>query len=467
MEVTKKKKFKLRLPDTAAFLMILVVVVALLTFLIPSGQYNRAIDEATGRTLVQAGTFKYVDAPNVTVRQVLSSLFRGLVGGADIIAFIFVVGGAFGIISKTGAIVAGLDSLTKKFAGKENVLIIILMSAFAIGGGTFGMAEEALPFVAIMVAATKKMGYGSITGVSVVLVGLYAGYSAGPLNPFNTGIGQGIAELPIFSGMGLRVALMVGAIAIAAHHTISYGKKYKSEHEKLENDLIIDDNLMQIQNIQLSGVQKIVLGVLGISIATLIFGVLKFGWYLEEIAALFMAMGLVAGLIFYKGNFENVGNDFLDGAKEMTIAVMFFGFSRSILVVMQDGMVMDTIVYALSIPLSNLNSVFAAWGIYFSQGIINFFIPSSTGQAAAVMPILTPLADIIGVSRQTAVLAYQCGDGFWNMITPTHSVVCASIGIAGIGFGDWFKFAWKLVFKWSIWVLIILAFAVITGYGPF
>lgn len=467
MENTKKSKFKFRLPDTAAFLMIMVVVVALLTFIIPSGQFERALDEKTGRTLVQAGTFAYVDAPNVSIRQVLSSLFNGLVGGADIIAFIFVVGGAFGIISKTGAIVAGLDSLTKKFSGRENILIIILMSAFAIGGGTFGMAEEALPFVAIMVAATKKMGYGSITGVAVVLIGLYAGYSAGPLNPFNTGIGQGIAELPIFSGIGLRVVLMIGSVAIAAHHTISYGKKYKAEHEKLGDSISVEDNFTAVSNIKLSGVQKIVLCVLGISIVTLIFGVLKFGWYLEEIAALFMAMGLISGLIFYKGNFEKVGNDFMDGAKDMTIAVMFFGFSRSILVVMEDGMVMDTIVYALSLPLSQLNNVFAAWGIYFSQGIINFFIPSSTGQAAAVMPILTPLSDLIGVTRQTAVLAYQCGDGFWNMITPTHSVVCASIGIAGIGFGDWFKFAWKLVLKWSIWVLIILAVAVLTGYGPF
>lgn len=467
MENTKKKKLKFRLPDTAAFLMIMVVVVALLTLIIPSGQFERAFDEKTGRTLVQAGTFAYVDAPNVTITQVLSALFRGLVGGADIIAFIFVVGGSFGIISKTGAIVAGLDSLTKKFAGRENILIIILMSAFAIGGGTFGMAEEALPFVAIMVAATNKMGYGPITGVAVVLIGLYAGYSAGPLNPFNTGIGQGIAELPIFSGIGLRVVLMIGAVAIAAHHTIRYGKKYKAVHENLDNSLVIDNNIAQVKDIQLSGVQKIVLCVLCVSMITLIFGVLKFGWYLEEIAALFMSMGLLSGLIYYKGNFEKVGNDFMEGAKDMTIAVMFFGFSRSILVVMEDGMVMDTIVYALSIPLSQLNNIFAAWGMYFSQGIINFFIPSSTGQAAAVMPILTPLADIIGVTRQTAVLAYQCGDGFWNMITPTHAVVCASIGIAGIGFGDWFKFAWKLVLKWSIWVLIILAIAVVTGYGPF
>ncbi len=463
--ISKEKKIKFRLPDTAAFLMIMIVIVALLTFLVPSGQFDRAVDEATGRTLVQAGTFKYVEAPSITIRQVLSSLFRGLVGGADIIAFIFVVGGAFGIISKTGAIVTGLDVLTKKFAGKENILIIILMCAFAVGGGTFGMAEEALPFVAIMVAATKKMGYGSTTGVAVVLIGLYAGYSAGPLNPFNTGIGQGIAELPIFSGIGLRVVLMIGAIAIAAQHTISYGKKYKKEHEAINNQENINE--MEYHDASLSGVQKIVLVVLGLSVVALVFGVLKFGWYLEEIAALFMAMGLISGLIFYKGNFEKVGNDFMDGAKDMTIAVMFFGFSRSILVVMEDGMVMDTIVYALSVPLGRLNSVLAAWGMYFSQGIINFFIPSSTGQAAAVMPILTPLSDLIGVTRQTAVLAYQCGDGFWNMITPTHSVVCASIGIAGIGFGDWFKFAWKLVFKWSIWVLIILSFAVMTNYGPF
>lgn len=148
-------------------------------------------------------------------------------------------------------------------------------------------------------------------------------------------------------------------------------------------------------------------------------------------------------------------------------AVIYFCFARAILVIMQDGEIMDTVVYAMSIPLSHLNGVFSAWGIFFSQGIVNFFIPSSSGQAAAVMPVLTPLADLIGVTRQTAVMAYQCGDGFWNMITPTQMVVLAACGLGGISFTDWFKYSWRLVVKWCIWTLIVLAVAVVTNYGPF
>jgi len=287
--------------------------------------------------------------------------------------------------------------------------------------------------------------------------------------PFNTGIAQGIAELPIFSGIGLRLLLMVGAILIGAQHTIAYGKKYKLAHHPnltLEyahaSDEVPDRTYAELSRAHIS-----VLVIVLIAIITLLFGVLKLGWYFEEMISLFMAMGLISGLIYFKGNFNKVGNAFIEGTKEMTVAVIYFGLARSIMVVMEKATVMDTIVYALSIPLSNLNNVLAAWGIYLSQGITNFFIPSSSGQAAAVMPILTPLSDLIGVTRQTTVLAYQCGDGFWNMITPTHSIVCAVIGMAGVSFTDWFKFAWRLVIKWSIWTLIILTIASVTNYGPF
>lgn len=194
---------------------------------------------------------------------------------------------------------------------------------------------------------------------------------------------------------------------------------------------------------------------------------MNYGWYFEEITALFFAMGLIVGMIYRKGNANQVSRDFVDGVYEMTTAAVFIGLSRAILVVAEDGMIMDTFVYWLSRPLSQLNSAFAAWGIYFSQGIINFLIPSSTGQAVVVMPILTPLSDLINITRQITVLAFECGDGFWNMITPTHSVLMASCGLAKISFGKWFKFGVKIVVTWTVWVLIILAVASVINYGPF
>lgn len=469
MDTDKKaKKFKFKMPDTAAFFMIIIVITAILTMLIPSGTFDRVVDEETGRTLVVDGTFQYVDAETVTVPQVLSSVFRGLIDGADIVAFIFVVGGCFGIINATGAFTSGLDALIKRFNGREGVMIAIIMAAIAICGATFGMGEEALPFVAILVAATRKMRMGRITGVAIVVIGIYSGYTAGPLNPFNTGVGQEIAELPTFSGMWLRVILMIGSVAIGIHHVVSNGKKIKDG--KL-GYLTLNDKDVDFEEINrvaepLNFKQKIVLSILGISIVIMIACVLAFQWYFEEISVLFVAMGLVCG-IFYFRSLDDTGKAFVNGACDMCTAVIYFGFARAILIIMQDGQIMDTVVYAMSIPLSHLNGIFSAWGIFISQGIINFFIPSSTGQAAAVMPILTPLSDLIGVSRQTSVLAYQCGDGFWNMITPTQMVVLAACGLGGVRFTDWFKYSWKLVIKWCIWTFAVLAVAVVTDYGPY
>ena len=464
----KKKKFKFHMPDTAAFFMIMIVITAVLTMLIPSGAFERITDEATGRTLVVDGTFEYVDAANITLEQILTSVFRGLIDGADIIAFIFIAGGCFGIITATGAFTSGLDTLIKRCNGREGFMIAAIMIALAICGGTFGMGEEALPFVAILVAATRKMKMGRITGVAIVVVGIYSGYTAGPLNPFNTGIGQGIAELPTFSGMGLRILLMIGAVAIGVHHVVRYGKKIRNgELEYLTlNDGELDHEAADVNAEPLNKRQKIVLGILLAVIVIMIFCVLKFGWYFEEISALFVAMGLICGLFYFK-SLDETGKAFVNGACEMCTAVIYFAFARAILIIMQDGQIMDTVVYAMSIPLSQLNGVFSAWGIFISQGIVNFFIPSSSGQAAAVMPILTPLADIIGVTRQTAVMAYQCGDGFWNMITPTQMVVLAACGLGGVKFTDWFKYSWKLVVKWALWTFVVLAIAVVTNYGPF
>lgn len=464
METLNEKKRKFKFPETALLLLVIIVVVAALTYVLPAGTFERITDEATGRELVKAGTYTVTASNPTSLTELFSAVFRGLVKASEIIAFIFVVGGAFGIVSRSGAIASGLGSLVKKLQGKETLMVSIVMTAFAVCGATFGMAEESLPFVVILVVVSLKMGFDPIVGVSMVVIGLYCGYSAGPLNPFNTGIAQGIAELPIFSGMGLRIILMIGALIIGIIFTVRHGKKYK--RLGIDNSHLLEEFTAEEER-PMNKVDVIILLILAATIGVLIFGVVSYGWYFNEISALFMGMGILVGLIYRKGNLNQIALDFVAGASEMTTAAIFVGLSRAILVVMEDGMIMDTIVYYLSLPLSHLNSVFAAWGMYISQGLINFFIPSSTGQAVVVMPILSPLSDLIGITRQTAVLAYQCGDGFWNMITPTHSVLMASLGLAKVPFGKWFKFAFGLVMAWTVWVFIVLAIATATNYGPF
>ncbi|MEY8369311.1 TIGR00366 family protein [Anaerovoracaceae bacterium 42-11] len=462
--LNEKRKRKLAFPETALLLLIIVAFVAALTYVMPAGAFERVLDEETGRELVKAGTYAVTESNPTSLVELFSAVFRGLVKASDIIALIFVIGGAFGIVARTGAIAAGLGSLVKKLQGREAVMVAIIMTAFAVCGATFGMAEESLPFVVILVTVALKMGFDPIVGVAMVVIGLYCGYSAGPLNPFNTGIAQGVAELPLFSGIGLRIVLMAGALVIAITITVLHGKKYKKLG--IDNTKLLEEFKAEEER-PITGTDKIILAILAATIIVLIYGVVSYGWYFNEITALFFGMGLLIGLIYRKGNLNQISRDFVEGAGEMTTAAIFVGLSRAILVVMEDGMIMDTFVYWLSLPLSQLNSVFAAWGMYLSQGLINFFIPSSTGQAVVVMPILSPLSDLIGVTRQTAVLAYQCGDGFWNMITPTHSVLMASLGLAKIPFGKWFKFAVKIVAAWTVWVFIVLAIATATNYGPF
>lgn len=470
-KIIENKKKKFHMPSTPVLLLAITLIVAIMTYIVPAGQFERVYDEEKGRTLVVAGTYTEVEQNPVSIGTLFSSVFEGLYKAADLIAFVFVVGGSFYIVQSTGAINAGLGKLIKRFNGngKEYIMIGIVMVAFAIGGASFGMAEETLPFVTLCVLAAKAMGYDAIVGISMVLVGCYCGYSAGPLNPFNTGIGQTISELPMFSGVALRVVLMVGSLAIAFHHTIRYCKKLKKQGADQLSDEAVAKMKAESEalNIEFTKQHKLILLVVLITFVALVFGVMKYGWYFSEISALFFAMGLIAGLIYYKGNFEKMLEVFIDGASSMCGAAILMGLSRTILVVAEQGAIMDTIVYALSIPLSHLPSALTACGMYVAQGFINFLIPSSSGQAVVVMPIMSSLSDLIGVTRQTAVLAFTCGDGFWNMITPTHSVVMATLGLAGISFGKWFKYALSLVLKWSLWICAVLIFATLIGWGPF
>ena len=460
--IAEKKGFKF--PSTPALLVGIILFAAFLSYVIPAGEFERVVDETTKRTLVVAGTFKTTENHPVGVMFLMSTIYRGIVSAAQLIAFIFVCGGTFGIINKTGAIAAGLNNLIKKFNGRENLLIFVIMAAFSIGGMTFGMAEESIPFIAILVPVAIKMGFDPIVGVAMVMVGIYSGFAPGPLNPFNTGIAQGIAQLPTFSGLGLRLAMAGASLLVAYQHVVAYGKKYRAsgKHEEFERWRSdgSDERAMTHRDI-------VVLLILLASLAVLIYGVLSHGWYFTEMSAVFTTCGFIVGFYYFKGSLELTMSAFVYGAKELAGTAVIVSLSRAILVVMQEGMIMDTLIYWISLPLSNLHPILAAWGMYFSQGIVNFFIPSASGQAVAVMPIMSPLADLVGITRQTAVLAFQCGDGYWNMITPTHATLMACLGIAGISFDRWLRFAVVLVLKWSVLVMVTMAFAVFTGWGPF
>ena len=464
VENTKKRRFPTISNPTLLILMI--VVAALLTYIIPAGAFDRVVDDATGRTIVVSGTYHAIEGHRTGFMELMQSIYAGMVSASEIGWFVFVTGGVFGILAKTGAVTAGLNKLVGRYRGKEAVLIIVIMFAFALGGASFGMCEETLPFIAILMPIVIKLGYDPLVAAAITMGATYSGYSAGPLNPFNTGVAQGICELPTFSGMGLRIVLGIGCTVIMAWHTLSYAKKNRTEMTSEALEKLAKENA-EVEIQEFGKTEKAILLILVATIALLVFGVLKYAWYLQEIAGLFVLFGFVVGLIYFKGDLNAVVSEFLNGCKDMTSAVILICFSKSILVVMESAGIMDTVVYALALPLQKVNGVIAAWGMYVAMGFVNFMIPSSSGQAAVVMPIMAPVADLVGITRQTAVMAFACGDGYWNLICPANAVVMAGIGIAGVPFSKWFKYALPLVLKQSVWILIVLAYAVISNYGPF
>lgn len=461
-------KFRLAAPNTPALLILVIIFAAIMTYFVPAGEYDRIVDEATGRTIAIAESFHHVEQAPITPGALLASIFKGLRAAGELIALIYVTGGAITMITRSGAMDAAISKVIKKTKGKEYLFIIVAFLAFAFGGASFAMAESLIPFVAVLVPALVSMGYDPLVGVAVCMVGGYAGYSASPINPYSVGIAHGITQLPLFSGLGLRSVLLIGAVIIGLVLTLRYARKVKEDPTKsFVSGFSISDQKNNDVDLPFTTTHRNIMIILIVMLLILIYGVIKLQWYFTEICALFTLMAFLVGAVAYKGNLNKISEEFIRGASTLAYAALLMGLSRGVLVVLEDGHIMDTIVMAISTPLKHFHSVFAAWGMFIAQGIINFAIPSSSGQAVVVMPIFSSVSDLIGITRQVAVLAFQAGDGFWNMITPTHAILMAGLGMAGVPFGKWLKFSGPLVLAWSIWTMAILAVAVMTGWGPF
>ncbi len=364
----------------------------------------------------------------------------------------------------------GIRKLAYQLQGREKLIIPIMMFVFSLGGATFGMSEETIIFIPIGIALARALGYDAIVGMGMITFGAAIGFSSGFLNPFTVGVAQKIAELPTFSGMPLRIAVWLCMLVTVPMAILRYANKVKRDPEaSYVRDLELaqkDDAALSIEDTKLSGRDVLVLLVVVMGLAVIVFGVIQFGWGVLNIASVFLCMGIVGGIV--GGNTPNeMARTFIAGAKDIAMGALIVGIARGILVVMSEGQILDTIVHALAAVISGLPKVVAAEGMLAVQCVINFFIPSGSGQASTTMPIMTPLADIIGLSRQTAVLAFQFGDGFTNAIIPTHGTLCASLGMAGIPFNKWFKFALPVVAVELVICAMFMVIATVTNYGPF
>jgi uncharacterized ion transporter superfamily protein YfcC len=463
------KKTKFKIPHTYVILFAMIIIMALLTYVIPAGQYQK-VESATGRMVVDPDSFANVDSNPAKPFDILKAFPKGLAAAQGIVFFIFIVGGSFNILNQTGAIEAGIGKIALGLKGKEVLMIPIIVFVFSLGGATIGMAEEAIVFVPIGIALARALGYDAVTGMAIVSLGAAAGFTSGFMNPFTVGVAQGIAEVPLFTGIGLRLVIWVCTLVLVIGYVYRYANKVKKdpsksivfELEQQEKDMAID-----LSNIRtLTKRDIIVLLIFFVGMATLVFGVFKFGWYITEIAAIFLAIGIFSG-IAAGTSLDDIAKHFITGAKDMATGALVVGLARGILVVMEGSMVIDTIVYGLASGISTLPRTVSAVGMLIVQSFLNLIIPSGSGLAATTMPIMSPLSDVIGVTRQTAVLAYQFGDGITNSIVPTSGVLLANLSIAKIKYEEWFKFVGPLMLLWTLLGCIFMIIAVVINYGPF
>jgi uncharacterized ion transporter superfamily protein YfcC len=463
----KKKKGKV--PHTYVILFAMIIAMAILTYVIPAGQYQK-IESETGRMIVDPNSFAAVDANPAKPFDVLKAFPKGLAAAQSIVFFIFIVGGSFNVVNQTGAIEAGIGKVALSLKGKEKLMIPIIVVLFSIGGATIGMAEEAIVFVPIGIALSRALGYDAVTGMAIVSLGAAAGFTSGFMNPFTVGVAQGIAELPMFSGIGMRIVIWFCTLALVIGYIYRYANKVKADPK---NSIVYElEEMERDKAIDLSNVRKMtskdtaVLLIFAVGMGILIFGVFKFGWYITEIAAIFLAIGIFSGIASGM-HMDELAQHFITGAKDMTMGALVVGLARGILVIMEGSLIIDTIVFGLASAISTLPKSISAVGMLLVQSFLNLIIPSGSGLAATTMPIMAPLSDVIGVTRQTAVLAYQFGDGITNSIVPTSGVLLANLSIAKIKYEEWIKFVGPLMILWTLLGCIFMIIAVVTNYGPF
>lgn len=444
-----------RIPHTFTIVFALIVLAAVMTWVIPAGEFSR--HSVDGREVVVNDSFHRVDAAPQTW-QVFSALFNGFCDKADIVIFILMVGGAFWILNNSHAIDAGVMAFLRqirklnrygwlKRIGVENIIIVLVMLMFSVFGAVFGMSEETIAFVVVFIPLAISMGYDSIVGLCMCYVAAHIGFAGAILNPFTIGIAQGIADLPLFSGLEYRLFCWAVLTVIGIVFVLWYAHRVKACPEKspvYKLDEYWRQRQQDSENAKLTTRQTLILVLLLVTIVALVVGVLVFDWYIAEIAALFFAMGIVAGILD-RQSADNIAKLFLEGCKDILSAALVVGLASGIIFILRDGKVIDTILYGLTRSLAQTGDVASVGVMYAFQTLLNVVMPSGSAKAALTMPIMAQFADLIEVSRQTTVLAFQFGDGFTNMLTPTSGVLIGCLGVAKIPYGVWFKWVWKFI----------------------
>ncbi|PHS53228.1 MAG: hypothetical protein COB01_04610 [Lutibacter sp.] len=436
------KKF----PNALVIMIGFILLSAILTYIIPQGQYERITNPETNQVTVIPGSYKTVNAEPVSILKTMLSIPEGIVDRADLIALILLIGGCFYIIEKTGALKEGITYLTIKLNGKEEIVLIVVSIIFLIAGALMGLQEEIIAMMPVLLYLTSRLGYNAFVAIAISFGSAILGASFSPINPFAVVIAQKETGLEFLSGSGYRLFILAIAFIVWMFMIIRYANKNKVEKLVEKNELVKKVSIRSI----------IILTLVGIAFVILIIGMMKYNWGFNEMSAEFFTLGILVGLIGKLGMNGTI-ETYIDGFKELVFAAMIVGFASSISIILKQGMIIDSIIYGLFTPMQYLPKSLAAVSMMASQSVLHFPVSSYSGQAILTMPILAPLSDLIGISRQVCVLAFQYGAVMTDLIYPTQGALMAIIAIAGIPFDQWFKF----IFKFTLVILGVGAVAIV------
>jgi uncharacterized ion transporter superfamily protein YfcC len=430
-----------------AFVIILYVILFawLFTFIIPKGNYLREENLETNRTIVVPNSYEQKEAPNLSAFDALLAIPKGIAGRADLIVLILLLGGCFYVIEKTGALNQGLNQLISMLNGKEVFALIIITLLFYTAGFTIALQEEIIAMTPILLLFARTLGYNTSTIIYASFGSAVVGAAFSPFNPFGVLIAQKEAEVELLSGMGLRLVFLV----IAALAWTVYIVRYANKHR-------VEKSTMELKVETLTARNTLILALLVVTFSVVTYGLIVLSWGFNEMSACFFGLGLSSGLIANFG-FNKTTEVYVDGFKEMIFACVIIGLANSISIIMREGSIIDTIVYGLFSPLENISASFSAILMMFAHSILHFPIPSYSGQAILTMPILTPLSDLIGLSRQVSVLAYQYGTIMMDVIMPTNGALMAVLALGGIKYNNWISF----IIKPALIILTIAAIAIL------
>ena len=449
---------RLRFPHPLILLVLCVLVAAILTWVLPAGQYDRREDPVAQREIVVAGTYHSVPASPVGPFDALVAIPKGMADASSIIFYVFLVGGAFAVVERTGALAQLVNWLALRLAGRGLWVIPIVGFAFAWGGILIQMQEELIAFVPVLLLLARRLGFNALIAVAISLGAAAVGAAFSPINPFQVGIAQKVAGLELLSGWEFRSVALAAAWLIWIAGTMRFARRSRVPPEAAKATGAPDAGTPAAGRRQAA-----ILAIVLLTFVAFVVGVIKYGWDFEQLSALFFLMGVVAGLVGRLGA-GGTADGYVEGFRSMAYAGLLIGFARGIYIVLDEGHVVDTIVHGVFAPVAALPTTLAALGMMGLQALVHLPVPSTSGQAVLTMPLLVPLSDLIGLSRQVTVLAYQYGAGLCELLTPTNGALMAMLAASGVRYEDWLRFVVPVMGALVALAAVAIGVAVATGW---